>query len=78
MVVRVTDEIDEHPEFKKSEVLGGLLWTTLSITQHIDRAYRLNLLDDPISRYTEIGELGDRVLDMVECITPLSEGSELW
>ena len=78
MTSQIRERINSRPDFANFDVLGGLLLVIPRIDDHIERAYRLDLSDDPIDRYVEIGELGELILDMTECITPLSEGSELW
>lgn len=78
MTSQIRERINSRPDFANFDVLGGLLLAIPRIDDHVDRAYRLDLSDDPIDRYVEIGELGELILDMTECITPLSEGSELW
>ena len=78
MTERIKERIKEQPDFMELNVLGLLPWTISEIEHLVKRAYRLDLLDEPISRYNTIGELGNRILDMTQCTTPLSEGSELW
>ena len=78
MVMRIREEIDSNPEFAKWEVLGMFDIRLDSIIHTIERAEGLNLLDDPIEQYDVIGDLGERVLHMLDSITPLTEGSELW
>ena len=76
---RITKTIDTKPNFAKWEVLGAVQMYLGQIGHHVERAERLGLLDDPIERYWEIGEMGDLLLDMCDSIaTPLSEGSEFW
>ncbi len=70
--------INLRPEFHKWEILGGLDLLLLQIVNQVKDAKRLNLLNDPIERYSEIGQLGYSLLEMFERMNLLSKNSELW
>ena len=78
MEARVREVINSRPEFNRWDVLGGFELNLRQIVQHIERAKRLNLIDDPVERYTEIGELGDLLLEMLKGMNSSPERRELW
>lgn len=78
MELRIRQVTDTRPEFAKWEVLRGFDLALHQIRSASERAVRLGLVEDPTERYETVGHMGDLVLNMLDSITPLSEGSELW
>ena len=78
---RIKEEIDEKPEFAKWEVLGSIPLTLERMKHSVERAERLGLLSDPISRYQEIGGIGEyllEILDIMDSIASTPDSRELW
>lgn len=73
---RIREVIDTKPDLE-NQVLP-LVIALARIQQHIKMADRLGFLDDQAKRYKIIGDLGDLVLDILDTITPLPEGSRPW
>jgi hypothetical protein len=73
MVSQIEEVIDSEPKLRGEVItqIGGLA----NIRSTIDRAERLGLADEPIDQYEILGNIGDRILDLVETIHPLPEGS---
>lgn len=61
----------------KSEV-SGLDRILHEVESRIERAAIFGLVENQETRYEVIGELGELILDAVDTITPLPEGSRLW
>ena len=78
MEARVREVINSRLEFNRWDVLGGFDMNLRQIVQHIERAKRLNLINDPVERYTEIGELGDLLLEMLKGMNSSPDRRELW
>ena len=75
---RVREAINSKPEFNRWEILGSLEMTLRQVVQQVDRAKQFDLLQNPVDRYAEIGEMGDLLLGMLRGINVSSQGSELW
>ena len=78
---RIKETMDEKPEFAKWEVLGSIPMTLEQMKHSVERAERLELLSDPITRYEEIGHMGEyllEILDTMEAIASTPNSSELW
>ena len=78
---RIKEEMDEKPEFAKWEILGSIPLTLEQMKHAVERAERLELLSDPISRYEEIGQMGEyllEILDTMESIATTPNSRELW
>ena len=78
---RIKETMDEKSEFAKWEVLGNIPLTLEQMKHAVERAERLELLSDPITRYEEIGRLGEyllEILDTMESIASTPNSSELW
>jgi hypothetical protein len=73
MVSRIEEVINSEPKLKEEVVrqsghLGNIRGT-------IERAERLGLTNELIDQYEILGNIGDQILDLVETIHPLPEGS---
>ena len=65
-VARIKQAINTKPEFKTSNVLLGLDYDLEHIEMQIERIDRLDLLSNPQARYTEMGEMGLHILEMLK------------
>ena len=75
---QIRDIINSKPDFATWEILGQTNLILHRIKNTGQRAKDLNLLQNEMTRYEEIGTLGELLFDLLESLKPLPEGSDLW
>ena len=81
MLERIKEVTDEEPKFVELGVLGRIPLMLRQIRQAIERIERLDLLSDVTSRYEEVANLGEYLLDIldeIDLITLRPVSNELW
>ena len=77
-VERIQQKIDKTPNFDSDDILGSLVFDLELLSSHATDAVERNLLSNPVSRYAEVGQLGDLVLRLSESLDMLPSNTDVW
>ena len=77
-VKRIQEKVEKVPNFDGEDILGSLVSDLESLSSHAEDAVERDLLSDPVSRYAEVGQLGDLVLRLDASLDMLPGNTDTW
>ena len=77
-VERIQEKVEKVPNFDSEDILGSLVFDLELLSSHAKNAVERNLLSNPVSRYAEVGQLGDLVLRLEGSLDMLPSNTEVW